>query len=102
MTRDGWLQPASPTTRAGTPATVVLGGTSLSTTLPAAMRAQSPTAMFPRIFADGPDHDAASHLGMAVACLFPASAERHVMEERAVVSNLGCLSNHDPRCRGLT
>ncbi len=95
MTRDGWLQPASPTTRAGTPATVVLGGTSLSTTLPAAMRAQSPTTMFPRISGAGSDHDAASHLGMTVARLLAAAAECHVMQERAVVPDFGCLSDHD-------
>ena len=37
---EGWAQPASPTMRAGTPATVLQGGTSLSTTEPAAMRVQ--------------------------------------------------------------
>src|ERR1700722_19117358 len=40
MVRDGSAQPASPTILAGTPATVTLCGTALTTTEPAAMRAQ--------------------------------------------------------------
>ena len=40
MLRAGSAQRASPTTRAGTPATVLLCGTELSTTDPAATRAQ--------------------------------------------------------------
>ena len=43
MLLDGSAQPASPTTRAGTPATVLQGGTSSRTTDPAAMRLQWPT-----------------------------------------------------------
>src|SRR5262249_48589182 len=54
MNRDGSGQPASPITLAGTPATVVLCGTGLSTTEPAAMRAQCPISMFPRILAPAP------------------------------------------------
>ena len=54
MVRDGSAQPDSPTTRAGTPATVVLCGTGLTTTEPAAMRAQWPTSILPRIFAPAP------------------------------------------------
>ena len=40
MVREGSAQPASPTTFAGTPATVTLLGTGLMTTEPAATRAQ--------------------------------------------------------------
>ena len=40
MVRDGSAQPASPTIFAGTPATVTLCGTALTTTEPAAIRAQ--------------------------------------------------------------
>ena len=40
MLRAGSAQPASPTTRAGTPATVLLWGTGDSTTEPEATRAQ--------------------------------------------------------------
>ena len=40
MVRDGSEQPASPTTLAGTPATVTLCGTGFTTTEPAAIRAQ--------------------------------------------------------------
>ena len=51
---EGSGQPARPTTRAGTPATVTLFGTDLSRTEPAAMRAQCPTSMLPRILAPAP------------------------------------------------
>ena len=44
IARAGSSQPAVPTTRAGTPTTVVLGGTGRSTTEPAATRAQAPTS----------------------------------------------------------
>src|SRR5882672_1570010 len=54
MVRDGSAQPAVPTTRAGMPATVVLCGTALSTTDPAATRAQCPTSILPRILAPAP------------------------------------------------
>src|SRR5690606_13705710 len=54
MTRAGCAQPASPITLAGTPATVVRGGTSLSTTEPAPMREQSPTRMLPSTVAPAP------------------------------------------------
>ena len=51
LVRDGSAQPASPTISAGTPATVTLCGTGFSTTEPAAMRAQCPISILPRIFA---------------------------------------------------
>ena len=54
MVRDGSAQPASPTILAGTPATVTLCGTGLTTTEPAAMRAQWPISILPRIFAPAP------------------------------------------------
>ena len=54
IVRAGSAQPASPTTRAGTPATVVLCGTGDSTTEPDATRAQWPTSILPRIFAPAP------------------------------------------------
>jgi hypothetical protein len=40
MTRDGSEHPAVPSTFAGTPATVVFGGTAFKTTEPAATREQ--------------------------------------------------------------
>src|SRR5215831_5487214 len=49
IVRDGSAQPASPTILAGTPATVTLCGTGFTTTEPAAMRAQWPTSILPRI-----------------------------------------------------
>src|ERR1700733_11615409 len=54
MVRDGSAQPASPTIFAGTPATVTLCGTGLTTTEPAAMRAQWPISMLTKIFAPAP------------------------------------------------
>src|SRR5581483_502274 len=54
MVRDGSAQPASPTIVAGTPATVTLCGTGLTTTEPAAIRAQWPISILPRIFAPAP------------------------------------------------
>lgn len=48
MVRDGSAHPASPTIFAGTPATVTLFGTGLTTTEPAAMRAQCPISILPR------------------------------------------------------
>src|SRR5215471_8743807 len=54
IVREGSAQPASPITLAGTPATVTLLGTGLMTTEPAAMRAQWPISMLPRIFAPAP------------------------------------------------
>ncbi len=64
--REGSEHPASPTTRAGTPATVVFGGTGFSTTEPAAMREQLPISILSREFLPLPDHHAISNLGMAV------------------------------------
>ena len=54
IVREGSEQPAAPTILAGTPATVTLFGTGFTTTDPAAMRAQCPTSMLPRIFAPAP------------------------------------------------
>src|SRR5690606_15544359 len=54
MERAGSGHPAGPTILAGTPATVVLSGTSCSTTLPAATREQLPTVILPRIVAPAP------------------------------------------------
>ena len=56
-------QPASPTTRAGTPATVLQHGTSDRTTDPAAMRLWWPTRMLPRTFAPAPIITPSSILG---------------------------------------
>jgi hypothetical protein len=54
MVREGSAQPASPTTLAGTPATVTFLGTGCKTTDPAATRAHGPTSILPRIFAPAP------------------------------------------------
>src|SRR4051812_40285132 len=54
MVREGSAQPASPMIMAGTPATVTLCGTGLTTTEPAAIRAQWPISILPRILAPAP------------------------------------------------
>ena len=69
MVREGSGQPARPTTRAGTPATVTLFGTDLSSTEP--------------------------DLGMAVAGFLTGAAERHVVQDRYVVFDQCGLTHHD-------
>ncbi len=93
--REGCEQPASPTTRAGTPATVVRGGTSFNTTLPAAMRSAITNSDVAENFRASPDHHAAPNLGMAVARFLAAAAQRDIMEERSVVADLRRLADHD-------
>ena len=83
MVRDGSAQPASPTILAGTPATVTLCGTGLTTTEPAAMRAQWPISILPRIFA--PAQYTMANLRMAVLVLLTGAAERDAMQDRNVV-----------------
>ena len=51
MVRDGCEHPATPTTRAGTPATVVLGGTGFNTKAPAATREHAPISILPSTLA---------------------------------------------------
>ena len=85
MVRAGSLHPASPITRAGTPATVECGGTAFRTTEPAATLEPSPTSILPRIFAPAPMQHAVADLRMAVAALLAGAAERHVLEDRDVV-----------------
>ena len=85
MARDGSGQPASPTTFAGTPATVTLFGTGLMTTEPAAIRAQWPTSIFPRNSGARADHDAAPDLRVTVLVLLAGTAERHIVQDRNVI-----------------
>ena len=87
MVRAGSGQPAGPTTLAGTPATVVSGGTSFKTTLPEAMRQQSPTLILPSTLAPAPIMHVGADLGMAVAGLLAGAAQRHALQERAVVAD---------------
>src|SRR5690606_35914124 len=54
MAREGSSQPDSPTMRAGTPATVLLGGTEDRTTEPDATLLHRPTSILPRILAPAP------------------------------------------------
>ena len=84
----------APTTFAGTPATVTLFGTGLSTTEPAAMRAQCPTSILPRILAPAPISTPWRIFGMAVAGFLAGAAERHVVQHRHVVVDHRGLAHH--------
>ncbi len=97
MRRDGSAQPAVPTTRAGTPATVTLFGTDLMTTEPEAMRAQCPTSILPRIFGARADQHAVADFRMAVAVFLAGTAERHTMQHRHIVIDHRGLADHDAR-----
>ena len=92
MVRDGSAQPASPTILAGTPATVTLCGTGLTTTEPAAMRAQWPISILPRIFAPAPISTPWRIFGMAVLVLLAGAAERDAVQDRNVVLDHGGLA----------
>ena len=71
MVRDGSSQGESPTTLAGTPATVTLFGTGLSTTEPAATRAQWPISILPMILAPAPISTPSAILGWRSPCSLP-------------------------------
>ena len=94
MVRDGSGQPASPMTRAGTPATVVLCGTDLSTTEPAATRAQCPISILPMILAPAPIMTPRRILGWRSPVLLAGAAERHVVQDRHVVLDHRGLADH--------
>ncbi len=84
MVRDGSAQPASPTILAGTPATVTLCGTGLTTTEPAAMRAMADLDVAEDLGA-GADQHAMTDLGMTILVLLAGAAERHAVEDRDIV-----------------
>ena len=94
MVRDGSWHGESPTTFAGTPATVTLFGTSLSTTDPAAMRAQRPTAMLPMMLALAPISTPSRIFGWhrRDPC---RAAERHAVEHRHIVADRRGLANDE-------
>ena len=85
----------SPTTLAGTPATVTLFGTGLMTTEPAAMRAQWPISILPRILAPAPISTPRRIFGMAVPVLLAGAAERHVVQDRDIVLDDRGLADHE-------
>ncbi len=80
--------------RAGTPATVVLGGTDCSTTEPAATRAQLPTSILPRIFARADQH-AMADLRVAVAGFLAGAAERHPLQDRDAALHHRGFADHE-------
>ena len=85
MSRAGSAQPASPTMRAGTPATVLLCGTGDSTTEPggdARAMADFDVAEDLRPCAD---QHAVADLGMAIAGLLAGAAEGDALQDRHVV-----------------
>ena len=94
MLRAGSAQPASPTMRAGTPATVLLLGTG---------RQHDRARRHPRAMADldiaehfgaGADQHAAADFRMAVADLLAGAAERHALQDRHVVLDDRRLADH--------
>ena len=97
MSRAGSAQPASPTMRAGTPATVLLCGTGASTTEPAATRAQWPISMLPENLGPGPDQHAMADFGMAIAGFLARAAKRHPLQDRNVVLDHGRLADDEAR-----
>ena len=82
-------------TLAGTPATVVLCGTGLSTT----ESGGDPRAMSDLDIAEdlgaGADQYAAANLGMAIARLLAGAAERHLLQDRHVVLDDRGLADHE-------
>ena len=93
--RDGSGQPASPMTLAGTPATVVLFGTGLSTTEPDGDAGAMADLDIAEDLGAGADQDAAADLGMAVAGLLAGAAERHAVQDRDVVLDHRGLADHE-------
>jgi hypothetical protein len=79
---------------AGTPATTVtMFSTGLMTTEPAAMRAQCPTSILPRIGA-GADHHAAAYFRMAVLVFLPVPPSVTSCRIDNVIFDYGSLTDH--------
>ena len=97
MAREGSAQPALPMTLAGTPATVALWGTGFSTTEPAAIRAQWPTSILPRIFAPAPIRTPWRILGWRSPSLLAGPPERHVLEHGDIVLHDRRRADHQAR-----
>ena len=97
IVRAGSAQPASPTMRPGTPATVFFGGTGASTTEPAAIREHWPISILPQHLGARPDENAAADLGMPVAGLLAGAAERNVLEQRDVILDHRRHADHESR-----
>ena len=87
MERAGSAQLTGPTTRAGTPATVMFGGTSCSTTLPGGMFSACTISSVAEHFRSSANQNARANLGMPIARHLAAAAERDRMQERAVVAH---------------
>ena len=85
MAREGSLHPDPPTTRAGTPATVMDSGTSFKTTEPAATLLQLPILMLPRILEPAPIRTPSPILGCRSLPSF-------------IVSDHRGLADDEPRC----
>ena len=85
MSRAGSAQPASPTMRAGTPATVLLCGTGAQHDRARRdARAMADLDVAENLRARA-DQNAMADLGMPVAGLLAGAAERHALQDRDVV-----------------
>ena len=85
MSRAGSAQPASPTMRAGTPATVLLCGTGDSTTEPAGDARAMADLDIAEDLRPRADQHAVADFGMAVAGLLAGAAEGDALQDRHVV-----------------
>ncbi len=92
--RDGWSQPVSPTTRAGTPATVLLCGTGAKHHRAGRDLGAMADLDVAEDFRAGADQHAVADLRMAVAAGLAGAAERHAVQDRDVVFDDGRLADH--------
>jgi hypothetical protein len=95
MVLAGWSQPASPTMRAGTPATVLQGGTVLQHHRARGDPAAMPDGDVAQHLGARADQHARADLGMPVAVLLAGAAQRHRMQHRDVVADHRGLADHD-------
>ena len=97
IVRAGSAQPASPTMRAGTPATVLLCGTGCKHDRPRRNARAMPDLDVAEDLCTGPDQHAVPHLGVAVADVLAGAAQRHVLQHRDVVLDDRRGADDEPR-----
>src|SRR5271155_6184580 len=88
MVRAGSGQPATPTTLAGTPATVTLFGTRGNA------RAMADFDIAQNLGA-GADHDAVANFRVPVFPFLAGAAQRHVVQDRHIVADHRGLADHE-------
>ena len=93
---DADLGPSLMTGRPGLPTTVVLAGTSCTTTLPAPILTLSPTVMEPSSCDAGPDDHVVAHGGVPLARLLAGAAQGDALVDGDVLAHLGGLADDHP------